>query len=48
METLTGLDTSTYQLVLVRLGPSNGLTEDAYGTLYFDPFVSKRYTAPGP
>ncbi len=48
VQTLTGLDTSANLLDAVRLGPSAGLTVDASGTLYFDAFVSTRYTVIGP
>lgn len=47
-QTLTGLDTSAYLLDTVQLGPSVGLTGAASGTLYFDAFVSRRYTVIGP
>lgn len=47
-QTLTGLNTSAYLLDAVQLGPSVGLANQASGTLYFDAFVSKRYTAVGP
>ncbi|MGC9468009.1 MAG: multicopper oxidase domain-containing protein [Anaerolineae bacterium] len=48
VETLTGLDTSAYLLEAVHLGPSDGLTSNASGTLYFDAFVSRRQTVIGP
>jgi hypothetical protein len=48
VETLTGLDTSAYLLEAVQLGPSVGLANQASGTLAFDAFVSRRYTAIGP
>jgi FtsP/CotA-like multicopper oxidase with cupredoxin domain len=47
-EELTGLDTSAYLLETVQLGPSAGLVNQASGTLTFDAFVSRRYTAIGP
>jgi FtsP/CotA-like multicopper oxidase with cupredoxin domain len=47
-QTLTGLDTSAYLLDTVQLGPSVGLVAAASGTLYFDAFVSRRYTVIGP
>jgi hypothetical protein len=47
-EELTGLDTSAYLLDAVQLGPSVGLANQASGTLYFDAFASRRYTAIGP
>ena len=42
-ETLTGLNTSALTLETVRLGPQGGLA-NVTGTLYFDSFVSRRYT----
>ena len=47
-EELTGLDTSAYLLEAVELGPSADLVNQASGTLYFDAFVSRRYTVIGP
>ena len=47
-QTLAGLNTSAYLLDTVQLGPSVGLTGAASGTLYFDAFVSRRYTVIGP
>ncbi len=48
VQTLTGLNTSANLLDAVRLGPSAGLAGAASGTLYFDAFVSRRYTVIGP
>jgi hypothetical protein len=48
VETLSGLDTSAYLLETAQLGPSVGLANQASGTLYFDAFVSRRYTVIGP
>lgn len=45
-QTMTGLNTSAYQLGAVRLGPSAGLTTGMSGAEYFDAFVSRRYTRP--
>jgi FtsP/CotA-like multicopper oxidase with cupredoxin domain len=47
-EELNGLDTSAYLLEAVELGPSADLVNQASGTLYFDAFVSRRFTAIGP
>jgi hypothetical protein len=46
-QTLNGLNTSAYQLETVLMGPSAGLTAAASGTLYFDNFVSTRFTVIG-
>jgi hypothetical protein len=46
VQTLGGLDTSAYQLEEVWLGPSGGLSGTAFGTMYFDEFVSQRSGAP--
>jgi hypothetical protein len=45
-QTLTLLNTSTFKLETVRLGPQGTLTGLA-GTMYFDSFVSTRYTVIG-
>jgi FtsP/CotA-like multicopper oxidase with cupredoxin domain len=47
-QTLTGLDTSAYTVESALLGPSAGLNNSAAGTMYFDAFVSRRYTVIGP
>ena len=46
-QTLTNLTTSSYRLDSVRLGPQGSLGNTA-GTMYFDSFVSTRYTVIGP
>ncbi len=43
-QTLTNLNTSSYRLDLIRLGPSGGLNSSASGAEYFDAFVSTRST----
>ena len=47
-QTLTNIDTSSYLLDRVRLGPSGGLTSSTIGTEFFDGFVSTRSTYIGP
>jgi FtsP/CotA-like multicopper oxidase with cupredoxin domain len=46
--TLSGLNTSAQTLETVRLGPSDNLVAGASGTLYFDAFVSTRWSVIGP
>jgi hypothetical protein len=46
--TLAGLDTSSYRLDEIRLGPSAGLATGMSGTPCFDRFVSDRTTPLGP
>lgn len=46
VQMLNNLDTSAFQLEEVWLGPSGGLTENAFGSQYFDEFVSQRSGAP--
>ncbi len=48
VQTLSGLDTSTYLLDKVRLGPSVGLSTSVLGTEYFDGFASTRGSYIGP
>ncbi|MCI0519022.1 MAG: multicopper oxidase domain-containing protein [Chloroflexi bacterium] len=43
---LSALNTSGYAVKEVRLGPSGGLADHAYGSQYFDDFVSDRPDAP--
>jgi FtsP/CotA-like multicopper oxidase with cupredoxin domain len=43
---LSNLDTSSYAVKEVLLGPSGGLADHAYGSQYFDDFVSDRPDAP--
>ena len=43
-QSLTGLNTSTYQLKTVKLGPSSGLASGMSGNEYFDAFASTRGT----
>ncbi len=47
-QTLTGIDTSTYLLDKVRMGPSVGLTTSVIGTEFFDAFASTRLGYIGP
>ena len=47
-QTLLGLNTNSYRLDTVRLGPSAGLVNTASGTMYFDAFASTRNTVIGP
>lgn len=47
-QTLSGLNTNSYKLDSVRLGPSNGLNSSMSGTEYYDEFVSTRNTYIGP
>jgi hypothetical protein len=46
VQALTGLDTSASVLEEVWLGPSGGLSEQAFGTQFFDGFESQRNDAP--
>jgi len=41
-QTMSGLNTSGYQLKTVKLGPSGGLASGMAGTEYFDAFASTR------
>jgi hypothetical protein len=47
-QTLTGLNTSTYKIDSVRLGPSSGLGSGMTGSAAIDGFVSTRTSAVGP
>jgi subtilase family protein len=46
--TATGLDTRSYRLETMRLGPSAGLSSSMSGQLHFDRFVSSRGSTIGP
>ena len=47
-QTLTGLNTGSYLLDRIRMGPSGGLSSSTSGTEYFDAFVSTRVSYIGP
>ena len=48
VQTLTSLDTGSYRIETVRLGPSTGLANGMNGNGYVDGFVSTRTSAIGP
>jgi hypothetical protein len=47
VQTLTALNTNAYKLDAVLLGPSAGLVAGSSGTMYFDSFISRRFTLIG-